>query len=89
MTTPKPLNRVLLERLIRYAYQSGSIKNIETANPSRRIPRSFEDATIEYAEFEDGTPLTDEELDILQDQQPDLASRTACEDYYLHDPLRA
>ena len=45
-------------------------------------PPRFESSYIEYVEWKDGTPLTDEELDILNDNHYSLASELAHDKYY-------
>jgi len=54
-----------------------SIANIDTSD----YP-DFSDAYIEYAEFEDGTPLTDEEIDQLNDEMSDEIHQLAYESLY-------
>jgi hypothetical protein len=41
----------------------------------------FSDAYIAYAEYEDGTPLTDAELEQFQEEHPDLAAEMALDKF--------
>ena len=40
----------------------------------------FEDAYLSYAEHSDGTPLTDEELERLNEEHPEIANQNAWEE---------
>ena len=53
---------------------------IDGVDPSDRP--DFADAYISYAEYEDGTPLTDGELDELTSEMPDLVNQLANDSLY-------
>ena len=42
----------------------------------------FADAYFMYAEYEDGTPLSDEDLDLLTTEYPDVVNKIAHENLY-------
>jgi hypothetical protein len=56
-----------------------NIDSIEIEDIDRDDYPRFSDAYASYAEWEDGTELTDDELDELTDNQPDLINRLALE----------
>jgi hypothetical protein len=58
---------------------------IEGVDTSQGYDDGTADAFPSYAEFEDGTELTDKELDILQDQHPDLIHELALELFQMRE----
>jgi len=54
-----------------------NIRSLEVDGVDTRDYPDFSDAYLVYAEFEDGTPLTDEELELFQDKHDDLVYQTA------------
>jgi hypothetical protein len=56
-----------------------NIDSIEIEDIDRDDYPRFSDAYASYAEWEDGTELTDDELDELTDNQPDLINQLALE----------
>ena len=53
------------------------LKSLEVDDVDMSDYPDFSDAYISYAEFTDGTPLSDDELDALQDQHGELAQELA------------
>ena len=58
---------------------------IEGVDTSQGYDDGTADAFPSYAEFEDGTELTDKELDILQDLHPDLIHELALELFQMRE----
>jgi hypothetical protein len=56
-----------------------TIKNIELEGVDMDDYPDFSDAFFSYAEYEDGTVLTDEELEQLGDENPDAIHEMATE----------
>lgn len=59
-----------------------NVKSIQIDGVDVRDRPDFSDAYISYAEFEDGTALTDTELDTLTDNNADLVNELAHESLY-------
>ena len=57
------------------------VKNIEIDGVDSDDYPDFCDAFFSYAEYEDGTPLSDDELETLGDENPDLINNMASEHY--------
>lgn len=55
------------------------IKNIEVDGVDRDDYPDFSDAFFSYAEFEDGTVLSDDELEQLGDENPEAMNEMANE----------
>jgi hypothetical protein len=53
------------------------VKNIEVENVDMNDYPDFCDAYAVYAEYPDGTPLTEDELDSLMDNYPELIQEAA------------
>lgn len=58
------------------------VKSLEIDGVDRGDYPDFCDAYFSYAEFEDGTPLTDEQLEELGDENPDAINMLANDSYY-------
>lgn len=54
-------------------------RTLEIENVDRSDYPDFCDAYFSYGEFNDGTPLTDDELDTLSDKWPDVLNKMALE----------
>lgn len=57
-------------------------KSFEVENVSRNDYPDFCDAYIAYAEFKDGTPLNENEMEILHDEYSDVVYEVALESIY-------
>lgn len=57
------------------------VKNIEIDGVDRDDYPDFCDAFFSYAEYEDGTPLSDDELETLGDENPDLINSMSADHY--------
>jgi len=58
-----------------------NFKSIEVDGDDPSDYPDFSDAYIAYAEYEDGTPLTDAELEQFQEEHPDLAAEMALDKF--------
>jgi len=59
-----------------------NLSSIEIDGVDRNDYPDFVDAYITYAEYEDGTPLSDKELEELGDKHPEIAQEMAVERFY-------
>jgi hypothetical protein len=58
-----------------------TVKSLEVDGLDGDDYPDFCDAYFSYAEFEDGTPLTDEQLEELADENPEILNLIANQDY--------
>ena len=58
-------------------YQSVSVDDVKAWD----YP-DFCDAFVEYAEWEDGTPLTDDEINLLNENNPEVAQEAALNNFF-------
>ena len=58
-----------------------TVKSLEVDGLDGDDYPDFCDAFFSYAEFEDGTPLTDEQLEELADENPEILNLIANQDY--------
>lgn len=56
-----------------------TVRDVEVGGVDPRDYPDFSDAYFESASYSDGTPLTDSELDQLQDLYPDVVNQLAFE----------
>lgn len=54
-----------------------TISSLEVDGIDVKDHPDYTDSYISYAEYEDGTPLTDEELDVFTDENSDLTQELA------------
>jgi hypothetical protein len=59
------------------SFRSRIVINLEVNGVDSRDYPDFCDAYFSYAEWEDGTPLTDTELDRLTDERGDIVNAMA------------
>jgi hypothetical protein len=59
-----------------------NLKSLEVDGVDTRDYPEFGEAYLTYAEFEDGTPLSDEEIELFQDKHDDLVYQAAYDSLY-------
>ena len=63
-------------------FRNRVVKNLEISGVNYQDYPDFCEAHFSHAEYENGTWLTDEELEQLSDEHADVISEMACDEMY-------
>lgn len=82
-----PLRDIVKDLLNPVTRDNIEMSSVEVGGVNRSDYPDFVDAYVSYAEFIDGTPLSESQLEKLNDAFPDIAQEYAYDASYHHNIL--